>query len=92
MKQLLFKILFSDNFEFKNVSPTIITKIFPNMTGELYTQSLFKPELEVFNTISKKKILCEFICALTFVFFANWSYISFRLSNQSAASYGTSVG
>jgi len=60
--------------------------------AELYDQSMFKPSLSVFKHLTKRKIVCEFLGTLAFVFFANWSYISFRLNNQSASSYGLSVG
>jgi glycerol uptake facilitator-like aquaporin len=57
-----------------------------------YKDSMFKTQLSVYKDLTKRKIMCEFLGTFTFVYFANWSYISFRVNEQSEASYGLSVG
>lgn len=53
-----------------------------------YDQSVFKPELKVFNNVTKEKIICEFAGTFTLVYMANWSYTNYKLGDQSSSSYG----
>lgn len=62
------------------------------MQNLTYEDSMFKPQLSVYKGMTARKIMCEFLGTFTFVYFANWSYISFRVCGQSAASYGLTVG
>jgi len=57
-----------------------------------FQNSAFKKELHVFEGISPRKFLCEFGGAFALVYFSNWSYISYRLGNESSAAYGLSLG
>jgi len=58
----------------------------------IWIEYTFKPELFVFKTINSKKLICEFLLTFAYVFFSNWSFISYKLSNENSSSYGLSVG